>query len=66
MLTPNQREANLGYFGPFMSAWGKADTPTRSTFYNDTQAYRYGRESAYDLYVQAQQLLGLPLPPLGV
>ena len=60
MATPKQ--ANLGFFGPFMKAYGRADYPTRATLYMDTQAYSYGRETAVQLYAQVTQLLGVSVP----
>lgn len=60
------RQANLGYFGPFMRAYGGAAPQARVELYMDTQAYRFGRESAAELYGQVTQLLGLQTPPAGM
>lgn len=53
------RQANLGFFGPFMQAYGRADQPTRAELYRDTQAYTYGRETDAELYAQVSALLGV-------
>lgn len=64
-MAVDPRTANLGYFGPFMHAYGQADDATRAALYADTEAYRYGREPAPTLYGQVSQLLGVPTPPPG-
>lgn len=56
------KQANLGYFGPFMAAYGRADYPTRAELYRDTQAYSGGIETAQTLYLQVSQLLGVAAP----
>ena len=53
------RQANLGFFGPFMQSYGRADYPTRAELYRDTQAYSGGAETASDLYGQVYDLLGV-------
>lgn len=53
---------NLGFFGGFMKAYGRADYPTRAELYRDTEAYRYGAETATDLYGQVGTLLGVWVP----
>lgn len=56
------RQANLGFFGPFMQAYGRADYPTRAELYRDTSAYQYGVEISDTLYRQVYALLGVPVP----
>lgn len=59
MAATTDRQANLGFFGPFMKAWGAASPPARGELYMDTQAYTFGRESAATLYGQVGDLLGV-------
>lgn len=56
------RQANLGYFGPFMQQYGRADYPTRAELYRDTTAYSLGAERAETLYGQVYDLLGVAVP----
>lgn len=64
--TPDQLRRNLGYFGPFMQAYGRADVPTRAELYRDTLAYSGGRETDVQLYGQVATLLGVQTPPAGL
>lgn len=58
-----QLRRNLGYFGPFMQAYGRADYPTRAELYRDTRAYSGGVETTAQLYAQVTTLLGVQTPP---
>lgn len=58
-------QRNLGYFGPFMRAYGAADQPTRAELYRDTAGYQAGNETATLLYRQVTELLGVQTPPPG-
>lgn len=66
MESAAQRLRNLGYFAGFMQAYGRAPLDTRAELYRDTQAYRYGRETADTLYGQVTALLGVQTPPFVV
>ena len=57
-----QTQTNLGYFGPFMAAWGKADEQTRAAVYDLTLAYRSGTLTADQEVRQVSTDLGVPIP----
>lgn len=60
MSTPVNR---LGYFGPFMLAWGKAAPAVRAQVYAETIDYRAGLIDARTEVVEVSQTLGIPFPP---
>jgi len=55
-------ETNLGFFGPFMQAWGRADDRTHAELYIDALAYLGGSETPQEFEGQVSQLLGIPVP----
>jgi hypothetical protein len=61
--TDAQRLLNLGYWRGFMTSYGRAALDVRAELYRDTQAYRYGAETATQLYSQVTALLGVTTPP---
>ena len=63
METAAQRTQNLGYWRGFMTAYGRATLDVRGELYRDTEAYRYGAETATQLYTQVTALLGVATPP---
>lgn len=66
-LTAAEREANLGYFGPFMAAWGEASPTTRADVYMDALAYWRGDLTPQQEIDAVGAALGVPAPrlPLG-
>lgn len=56
-------EQRLGYFGPFMAAWGKATPETRERVYSDALAYWRGDLSASAEVSDVSAALGIPVPP---
>lgn len=61
-IAGSPRQANLGFFGPFMRAWGAASPEARISLYLDALAYEGGREPASELLQQTSELLGIPIP----
>lgn len=53
----------LGYFGPFMQAWGKASEQVRAQVYALTQEYERGKLSADAEVRDVSTALGIAIPP---
>lgn len=61
--TPAPPDPGLGYFGPFMKAWGQASAALRAEVYALTQEYERGQLSADAEVRDVSQALGLAIPP---
>jgi len=57
-----QTVQHLGYFGPFMRAWGEADQATRDEVYATTVEYRTGAITADEEVREVSADLGIPVP----
>lgn len=57
-----QTVQHLGYFGPFMKAWGEADETTRAEVYATTLDYRAGTITADEEVREVSADLGIPVP----
>lgn len=57
-----QTAQHLGYFGPFMKSWGKADEQTRTDVYDVTLEYRSGAITADEEVRQVSTELAIPIP----
>lgn len=56
------RESRLGYFVPFMQAWGDADYPTRQQVEVSAEAYEAQLITGAALIQRVDDLLGLAIP----
>jgi hypothetical protein len=61
-MNSGQTQQHLGYFGPFMQAWGKATQEVRKEVYDVTLAYRRGTVTADEEVRQVSLDLGIPIP----
>lgn len=62
-LTPAERQANLGYFGPFMAAWRAASDSARAEAYADVLAYWRGELTPLQEVQDVSRALGLTVQP---
>jgi hypothetical protein len=62
MATEARRGARLGWFVPFMQAWGDADEATQAQIESAVQSRALGLITAETLSERVAALLGLTLP----
>jgi len=65
-VTPQAREARLGFFVGFMEAWGRAAPSTLQTLAQDVASYTRGEEPGSALIWQTCTLLDLPIPQVAI
>lgn len=61
-MTAPPRQSRLGWFVPFMNAWGRADEPTRKQVEATVQAYAERLITGETLSERIAGLLGLAIP----
>jgi hypothetical protein len=56
------RQDRLGWFVPFMEAWGKSDYVTQAQVEAAVQSYALGLSTGATLIARVDELLGIAIP----